>query len=78
MYYDLSKPITLQTDSNLKGLGAIFLQEVTQSSLPQKSPAISETYIAIELEALAVAWSIEKFHYFNWAKDFSLKQTSDY
>ena len=30
-------------------------------------------YVAIELEALAVAWAMEKFHHFLYTSDFTLE-----
>ena len=61
-YYDPKKHTTLQTDACLKGLGAVLLQEGHLVYFARKSLQAAEcAYIAIELEALAVAWAMEKF-----------------
>ena len=60
-YYDPKKPTVLQTDASIKGLGACLLQ------CGQKG------YVAIELEALAVSWAMEKFHHFLYATKFILE-----
>ena len=40
------------------------------------SEALTETqkgYVTIELESLAVAWAMEKFHHFLYGNEFTLK-----
>ena len=40
------------------------------------SKALTETqrgYVAIEIESLAVAWAMEKFHHFSYASHFILQ-----
>ena len=60
-YYDPNKEMFLQTDTSINGLGTYLLQQgkpvyFTSKALtePQKG------YVAIELESLAVAWTMEK------------------
>ena len=68
------KEIILQTDASIKGLGACLLQD--QKPVYFASKALTETqqgYIAIEIETLAVAWSIGKFHHFLHASYFILE-----
>ena len=73
-YYDPKKPTTLQTDASLKGLGAVLLQEGHPVYFASKALHDAEQgYVAIELEALAVAWSMEKFHHFLYASHFMLE-----
>ena len=64
----------LQTDASCKGLGACLLQN--QKPVYSASKALSETqkvYVAIELESLAVAWAMEKFHHFLYGNKFVLE-----
>ena len=64
-YCKPKKQTTLQTDASVKGLGAC-LYKTTNSIFG--SEALTDTqkgYVAIELESLAVAWAMEKFHRFD-------------
>ena len=53
----------LQTDASCEGLGACLLQN--ERPVYFASRELTDTqkwYVAIELESLAVAWAMEKFH----------------
>ena len=72
-YYNPWKETVLQTDANTKGLGACLLQD--EKPIYFASKALTETqrgYIAIEIESLAVAWAVEKFHHFLYRCHFIL------
>ena len=65
------KQTVLQTDASIKGLGTCLLQE--EKPVYFASKALTEAqwgYVAIELELLAVAWAVEKFHHFLYAGHF--------
>ena len=73
-YYDPKKPTVLQTDASAKGLGACLLQ--CEHPVYFSSKALTDSqkgYVAIELEALAVSWAMEKFHHFLYATKFVLE-----
>ena len=73
-YYDPKKTTVLQTDASAKGLGACFLQ--CEHPVYFSSKALTDSqkgYVAIELEALAVSWAMEKFHHFLYATKFVLE-----
>ena len=73
-YYNPRKETVLQTDASAKGLGTCLLQE--QRPIYFVSKALTEAqqgYVAIEIESLAVAWAIEKFHHFLYASHFILE-----
>ena len=73
-YYNPKKPTVLQTDASCKGLGACLLQD--QRPIYFASRALSETqkgYVVIELESLADAWAMEKFHHFLYGNEFILE-----
>ena len=68
------KETVLQTDTSIKGLGACLLQE--EKPVYFASKALTETqrgYVAIEIESLAVAWAVEKFHHFLYGCHFMLE-----
>ena len=73
-YYNPKKETVLQTDASTKGLGTCLLQD--QTPVYFMSKALTETmrdYVAIEIESLAVAWAMEKFHHFLYASHFILE-----
>ena len=73
-YYNPKKQTVLQTDDSIKGLGACLLQE--EKPVYFASKALTHAwwgYIAIELELLAVAWVMEKFHHFLYVSHFILE-----
>ena len=73
-YYNPWKETILQTDGSTKGLGACLLQN--EKPIYFTSKALTETqrgYVAIEIESLAVAWAVEKFHHFLYGCHFILE-----
>ena len=73
-YYNPRKTTVLQTDMSIKGLGACLLQDERPSYFASK--ALTEAQrgcVAIELESLAVAWEMEKFHHFLYAHHLILE-----
>ena len=47
-----------------KGLGVVLLQDGHPVHFASKSlTAAQQNYVAIELEALAVSWAVQKFHH---------------
>ena len=73
-YYDPKKTTVLQTDVSINGLGACLLQD--EKPVYFASKALTEAqrgYVAIELESLAVAWAMEKFHHFLYGNHFLLE-----
>ena len=73
-YDNPKKETVLQTDARAKRLGAYLLQE--QRPVYFMSKALTEAqwgYVAIEIESLAVAWEMEKFHHFLYASHFILE-----
>ena len=73
-YYNPKKEMTLQTDASIKGLGACLLQD--QKLVYIVSKVLTETqqgYVAIEIELLAVAWVMEKYHHLLYVSHFILE-----
>ena len=64
----------LQTDSSIKGLGTCLIQEERPVYFASRALTDAQQgYAAIELESLAVAWAMEKFHHFLYASHFILE-----
>ena len=77
--YDPSKFLTFEMGANLKGLGAVLIQESHPIHFTSYSPQWhKKACIAIELEFLAVAWVMEKLHHFLFDKRFHLKQAKSH
>ena len=73
-YYNPNKPTILQTDASCKGLGACLLQNENPMYFASKAlTEMQKGYVAIELESLAVAWAMERFHHFLYGNEFTLK-----
>ena len=73
-YYDPKKETVLKTDTSIKGLGTCLLQDGHPIYFASKSVQDVECrYFVIELEALVVAWAMEKFHHFLYASHFTLE-----
>ena len=73
-YYNLEKQTILQTDASIKGLGTCLLQEEKPVYLASKALTDAQWgYVAKELESLAIAWAMEKFHHFLYASHFILE-----
>ena len=76
MYFDTSRPITLQVDASKVGLGGGLLQEDSQGRTRPVAYA-SQTlipcetrYANIEREMLVVAWGCIKFHHYIYCRKF--------
>ena len=73
-YYNPKKQTVLQIDTSIKGLGAWVLQ--VEKPVYFSSKALTEAqvvYVAIELELLAAAWAMNKFHHFLYTSHFILE-----
>ena len=58
----------------IKGLGACLLQDKRPVYFASKAlTEVQRGYVAIELESLAVAWAMEKFHHFLYANHYILE-----
>ena len=76
IYFDTSKPVTLQVDASLKGLGVCLLQEDSQGRLrpvayASNSLTSAETrYANMEREMLAVVFGCIKYHHYLYGRKF--------
>ena len=70
-YYDRTKPVTLQCDASLKGLGACIIQDGQPIAFASKSLMDTETHYAnIKRELLAIVYGCEKFHTYLYGRTF--------
>ena len=73
-YYNPRKQTVLQTDASIKGLEACLLQEEKPVYFASKTLSEAQKgYVAIEIESLAAAWAMKKFHHFLYASHFILE-----
>ena len=75
-YYNPKKQTTLQTDVSVKGLVAFLLPDSKPVYFASKALTLTDDQkgdVPIELESLAVAWAMEKFHHFLYACHFLLE-----
>ena len=73
-YYNPQKETILQTDASTKGLGACLLQDEKPIYFASKAlTGMQRGYVAIEIESLAVAWTVEKIHPFLYGCHFTLE-----
>ena len=70
-YYDQSKPVTLQCDASLKGLGTCIILPIAFVS---KSLMDTETcYANIKRELLSIIYGCEKFHTYLYGRTFIME-----
>ena len=73
-YYDKSKPVTLQCDASLKGLGTCIIQDGQPIAFACKSLTDTETrYANIERELLAIIYGCKKFHTYLYSRTFIME-----
>ena len=73
-YFNLKKPITVQVDASMRGLGAALLQ--SDRPVPFASKALSDaktSYANIERELLAVVFECEHFHTYVFGTTFTVE-----
>ena len=73
-YFNVNVETTLQMDASKKGLRACLIQK--GKVVCYASRAVTKTeqnYQNLEREALGTIWGMEKFHYFLYGKEFTLK-----
>ncbi|KAJ8361647.1 hypothetical protein SKAU_G00181720 [Synaphobranchus kaupii] len=69
-YYDVTKPITIQSDASQSGLGCCLMQE--GQSIAFASRALTPTeknYAQIEKECLSIVFACQRFHHYLYGRD---------
>lgn len=73
VHYDSNKPIVIETDASLKGLGAVLLQNGKPVRFLSKSLTKTEMgYANIERELLAVLFACEKLHNYTFGRSVTI------
>ena len=73
-YYNPRRQTVLQTDTSVKGLGTCLMQEERPVYFASKALTEAQNgYVAIEIESLAVALAMKKFHHFLYTSHFILE-----
>jgi transposase InsO family protein len=69
-FYDVTRPVTLQTDASEKGLGATLLQDGQPVIFASRALTKTEQqYAQIEKECLAICFGCERFHQYLMGRD---------
>ena len=72
-YYDPRKPLTLQVDASMRGLGAALLQDEGPIAFASKAMTGAETrYSNIEREMLGIVFGLERFHYYAYGNKITI------
>ena len=70
-YYDRLKPVTVQADASLCGLGACLIQDERPIAFASKSLTIAESrYANIERELLAIVFACQRFSTYLLGRSF--------
>ena len=73
-YFDPSKPITVQVDASMAGLGAALIQEDRPVAFASRALSDTESrYANIEREMLAVIFGCERFYHFIFGQEVTVE-----
>lgn len=69
VHYDPQKPVVIETDASLKGLGAVLIQDSKPVRFLSKALTPAEgNYANIERELLAIVFACEKLHNYTFGR----------
>ena len=72
-YYQTDKPLTLEVDASMRGLGAVMMQEGRPVAYASKTLNKTQSnYSNIEREMLAVVHGVERFHTYLYGRSFTI------
>lgn len=72
-YYDPQRPVTLEVDASMKGMGSALIQDGAPISFASKTLTTSQAnYSNIERECLAVICGIQRFHHYLYGRYFTV------
>ena len=69
-FYDVTKPVTIQSDASQSGLGACLMQEGKPIAYASRSMTSAEkNYAQIEKEMLSIVFAVQKFHQYVYGQE---------
>uniref|UniRef100_A0A8D2J594 Gypsy retrotransposon integrase-like protein 1 n=1 Tax=Varanus komodoensis TaxID=61221 RepID=A0A8D2J594_VARKO len=69
-YYDVTKPVTIQSDASKNGLGCCLLQDGQPIAFASRALTRTEqTYAQIEKECLNIVFACQHFHHYLYGRD---------
>lgn len=75
-YYDVTKPITVQSDSSQSGLGCCLLQEGQPVAFASRALTPTEkNYAQIEKECLSIVFACQRFHHYLYGRELVTAET---
>ena len=72
-FYDTCKPVTLEADASMKGIGAALVEDKGPVAYASKSLTKTQAnYSNIEREMLALVHGVERFHTYLYGRAFTI------
>ncbi|KAK7933832.1 hypothetical protein WMY93_004728 [Mugilogobius chulae] len=69
-YYDVTKPVTIQSDASQKGLGCCLLQDGQPVGFASRALTQTEqNYAQIEKECLSIVFACQRFHHYLYGRE---------
>ncbi|KAJ8395956.1 hypothetical protein AAFF_G00026640 [Aldrovandia affinis] len=69
-YYDVTKPIAIQSDASQSGLGCCLMQEGQPIAFASRALTPAEkNYAQIEKECLSIVFACQRFHHYLYGRD---------
>ena len=75
-YYDVTKPVTIQSDASQSGLGCCLMQEGQPIAFASRALTQTErNYAQIEKECLSIVFACQRFHHYLYGRDLIAAET---
>lgn len=75
-YYDVTRPVTVQSDSSQSGLGCCLMQEGQPIAFASRALTPTErNYAQIEKECLSIVFACQRFHHYLYGRDLVTVET---
>lgn len=75
-YYDIDKPVTIQSDTSKNGLGCCLLQQGQTVAFASRALTCSEqNYAEIEKECLSIVFTCQRFHHYLYGRESITAET---
>ncbi len=75
-YYDIDKPVTIQSDASKNGLGCCLLQQGQPAAFASRALTRTEqNYAQIEKECLSIVFACQRFHHYLYGRETITAET---